>query len=337
MYVLREMIRATGGDSSELRWRSTALGFAIRALDRLGLGGTHTLESHLQRFVPAIEADCFEVYFDEFARYVGHIVWETIHVPLELTGEASGVGEERGRYADAAVRIIGLMAPFGDIREMLGAWAEYQSRQNRCVEYVRAKGHMRRTRRVSSTTVSHFARRYLCRAISHVDHLHRPGEIAHLAKGSVARAHNLGRALLALHGSAWARRPLHEVMHALGPPLALEQYKVLCGASGLPEGVITWGWLSETTLREAPKRPIWQLHAGEWNEGAHLCLCGWAFRSSLAEQVRTLIMRDWFADEPEVVTYPSNPSDGTRTMRVWKRSERAALASWLVRPSLAHG
>lgn len=337
MYTLKDMIAATGADASESGWSSTALGFAIRELDRLRLGRNMPLAYHVERLLSAIEAGSFEVYFDEFARYIGHVAW---HLVRPLPGCASGAisthdSQQMPGY-EPAVRVAGLMAPFGDVRQILGALAQSHLRGCRSIHYVRRRARAGVPRTVARETVSRFARRHGARAEVHVDHLNRPGEISHLAKVAVSRSLNLGRILLALRGSSWARRPLHQAMRSIRPPLALKQYELMCDSAGRPRGVITWGWLSPEILEQATTRPIDRLHPGEWNEGDRLCLCGWAFGGSMALQVRDFITRGWFPDESQILTYPSHRIDDSR-VRVWNRSEREALADWMIRSGLAHG
>ncbi len=338
MYTLKDMIRATGGDTSQSAWYSTALGFAVRELDHLRFGGNVPLATHVERLLSAIEMSRFEVYFDEFARYIGHVAWELVEPESDRLTQCIGA---RSDYAEpgpaGAARITGLLAPFGDVRQILGALAQSHFVGYESIQYPARKGRSGLIRRVSGEAVARLAWRHSSRAEPHADHLNRPGEIVHLAKIAVNRGRNLGRILLALRGSAWARHPLHRAMRTIRPPLALKQYQLLCDSSGRPQGVVTWGWLSGPTLERASDRPIDRLHAGEWNEGERLCLCGWAFSASISEQVRDFITRDWFPDEPQVLTYPSDRPGGDPAVRVWTRSQRGELVDWLLRCGVAHG
>lgn len=338
MYTLKDMIRATGGETSESAWCSTALGFAVRELDHLRFGGNVPLANHVERLLSAIKAGRFEVYFDEFARYIGHVAWELVRPGSDGMTECIGA---RGDYADpdpaAPARITGLLAPFGDVRQILGALAQSHFVEYESIYYPARRGRAGLVRRVSGEAVARLARRHGGRAEPHGDHLNRPGEIAHLARIAVDRGRNLGRILLALRGSAWVRQPLHRAMRAIRPPLALRQYQLLCESSGRPQGVITWGWLSGATLERASNRPIDRLHAGEWNEGERLCLCGWAFSARMAEQVRDFITGDWFPDEPQVFTYPSDRPGGDPLVRVWTRSQRGMLVDWMLSRGGTHG
>lgn len=147
---------------------------------------------------------------------------------------------------------------------------------------------------------------------------------------SIEQAREIGNAVFLLGWSKkYAELALAQALQSIRPAIALRQYRTYYAEDGTPSALITWGWLSEHTLRSQPVRPLFALPPSEWNEGENLCIFDVLSPPDDVAFVLADFLDNLVPDEMNIYTYPALLEPQPASFSLWKRGDRAALVASL--------
>jgi hemolysin-activating ACP:hemolysin acyltransferase len=321
--------------------KALAVGLAVRFLE--AKWGAKQVGQHLDRILPAIDANQYEFYFDSITRVVGFVTWALVTPDISRTLIQSGPSAlaQSDWRCGSELWIIDFFARDGVLPETLADLRDRILHAHETATYFRYKSTRRLVKQVSrqdrTTFFSAHGGKSTRQFFAPDDKVNLTANdiILHGCEQNFSRALEIGRCMLALrHSQSYLQSPLWKSSYSLSEFVAIRQYRTYLTADGAPAGLLTWAWLSARTISNIARVPLHDTHTSEWNEGDLLCLCDVAVSESVREEMEGDILGNLFPQESTILLYSPATNDAPPQLLQVKRAQQIeVIKEWLIRAS----
>lgn len=325
MYRLQDLLQRIDWASTSGVRRAISIGFLLAEWAGRPSPANRSLAWCVDRLLRAFELGQLELFFDDYGRFSGHVLWsgfdESLHERLIAGGPETAGPLELGEgphtwILDASLRNGVLDEALLAMRDLL--WPRAGE-----VFYFRVRPAGWQARVIRRAPHLALFRRSACVAWGHTSaaaNLRASARHGHAARAEISAAAELGCILLLLRRcGSFSRVPLRAVMTRIRAAMRQGLTRLHCNAEGDPMAFVSWGWMQPAALTaDAP--PLHALPAPRWSDGTALVLCDAVAVPDAVGWIDETLRSGWFSQEP-LHLYPSD----------WQAGLRPAGACWLAR------
>ena len=331
IYVLADILRLTGHSSDSMTVLAASIGLLLPLQADRPFPAPRNLQWHVNRLQAAVGNDQLRICFDRFGRYCGHVQWTgtTPETESRLMQSGPDALDAEHLIRGANAWILDLSASGGILPDMLAALRDDWLAGQQTIAYFRYKNRRCIAKRLARSSPASFFRAAPTVPEAPAQAILTRGDgsgLLHSCTAVIDAAIEAGHFYMLMAGVAeLAGLPLQAAVYRLRVPLGQYQRRLYRDADGAPAGFLTWAWLDQGAI--APK-PVFALHAFEWNEGDLLCLMDGVATPAAAEEMRADLAHAWFGGEPLSI-YGRWETAQPGQLRLYGAQERPALAAML--------